>query len=191
MTRPISSLALVSGPRSRSNRPANGLSITAATATLRSGGSIVWPDSMPTSSQNVSVRLICITISPLQHTAARRGDQPNNYLTALAIQARYLVLVLTPPLGWAGTSETEFELMERNAKGTRTRKATAASRGPRGEPTRKSAYDESLPLTISRPELLSDGQDRQFRHLVHSLFGFAAHHERIRSGHARLIGLAG
>src|SRR5688500_4096888 len=49
----------------------------------------------------------------------------------------------------------------------------------------------ALPLTISRPELLSDGRDRRFRHLVHALFGFAAHHERIRSGHARVIGLAG
>jgi MarR family transcriptional regulator, organic hydroperoxide resistance regulator len=49
----------------------------------------------------------------------------------------------------------------------------------------------SLPLTTSRPELLSGGRDRQFRHLIHALFGFAAHHERIRSGHARLIGLAG
>jgi DNA-binding MarR family transcriptional regulator len=39
--------------------------------------------------------------------------------------------------------------------------------------------------------LLSGGRDRQFRHLVHGLFGFAAHHERIRSGHARVIGLAG
>src|SRR5712691_3625321 len=48
-----------------------------------------------------------------------------------------------------------------------------------------------LPLTISRPELLSEGRDRQFRHLVHGLFGFAAHHERIRNGHARVIGLAG
>ena len=48
-----------------------------------------------------------------------------------------------------------------------------------------------MPLTTSRPELLSSGRDRQFRHLVHALFGFAAHHERIRSGHARVIGLAG
>ena len=48
-----------------------------------------------------------------------------------------------------------------------------------------------LPLTISRPELLLEGRDRQFRHLVHGLFGFAAHHERIRNGHARVIGLAG
>lgn len=48
-----------------------------------------------------------------------------------------------------------------------------------------------MPLTTTRPELLSGGRDRQFRHLVHALFGFAAHHERIRSGHARVIGLAG
>ena len=59
--------------------------------------------------------------------------------------------------------------------------------------TRKAARQEraAMPLTISRPELLSDGRDRRFRHLVHALFGFAAHHERIRSGHARVIGLAG
>src|SRR5258708_26079686 len=53
------------------------------------------------------------------------------------------------------------------------------------------ASQRGLPLTTSRPELLSHGRDRQFRHLVHALFGFAAHHERIRSGHARVIGLAG
>ena len=56
---------------------------------------------------------------------------------------------------------------------------------------RKSARNIDLPLTTTRPELLSGGRDRQFRHLVHALFGFAAHHERIRSGHARVIGLAG
>jgi DNA-binding MarR family transcriptional regulator len=50
---------------------------------------------------------------------------------------------------------------------------------------------DRLPLTTSRPELLSGGRDRQFRHLIHALFGFAAHHERIRNGHARVIGLAG
>lgn len=49
----------------------------------------------------------------------------------------------------------------------------------------------ALPLTTSRPELLVGGRDREFRRLVHGLFGFAAHHERIRSGHARVIGLAG
>ena len=56
---------------------------------------------------------------------------------------------------------------------------------------RKARVRADVPLTTSRPELLSGGRDRQFRHLVHALFGFAAHHERIRSGHARVIGLAG
>jgi DNA-binding MarR family transcriptional regulator len=51
--------------------------------------------------------------------------------------------------------------------------------------------ESRLPLTTSRPELLVGGRDRQFRHLIHALFGFAAHHERVRSGHARVIGLAG
>lgn len=49
----------------------------------------------------------------------------------------------------------------------------------------------AVPLTISRPELLVNGSDAEFRKLVHNLFGFFALHERIRSGHARTIGLAG
>ena len=48
-----------------------------------------------------------------------------------------------------------------------------------------------FPLTISRPELLVGGSDREFRHLVHGLFGFLARHEKIRAGHAKIIGLAG
>jgi MarR family transcriptional regulator, organic hydroperoxide resistance regulator len=47
------------------------------------------------------------------------------------------------------------------------------------------------PLTISRPEMLADGSDRHFRRLVHSLFGFLARHEAVRSGHAARIGLVG
>jgi hypothetical protein len=48
-----------------------------------------------------------------------------------------------------------------------------------------------MPLTTSRPELILNGSDREFRELVHNLFGFFALHERIRSGHAKYIGLAG
>jgi DNA-binding MarR family transcriptional regulator len=72
-------------------------------------------------------------------------------------------------------------------------KHATAARSARGRvgSDRKKARDQTLPLTISRPELLINGHDREFRHLVHALFGFAAHHERIRSGHARVIGLAG
>ncbi len=48
-----------------------------------------------------------------------------------------------------------------------------------------------MPLTVSRPELIVNGSDREFRELVHNLFGFFALHERIRGGHAKYIGLAG
>ena len=49
----------------------------------------------------------------------------------------------------------------------------------------------ALPLTVTRPELLNDGTDRDFRQLVHNIFAFMARHEAIRDGHARQIGLAG
>jgi MarR family transcriptional regulator, organic hydroperoxide resistance regulator len=64
------------------------------------------------------------------------------------------------------------------------KRALSARSGPADEP-------EGFPLTISRPELTVNGSDREFRHLVHSLFGFLARHEQIRSGHAKVIGLAG
>jgi MarR family transcriptional regulator, organic hydroperoxide resistance regulator len=48
-----------------------------------------------------------------------------------------------------------------------------------------------LPLTVTRPELLTDGSDRDFRKLVHNIFAFMARHETIRDGHAKQIGLAG
>jgi DNA-binding MarR family transcriptional regulator len=50
---------------------------------------------------------------------------------------------------------------------------------------------QSLPLTISREELLVDGSDLAFRALVHELFAFLKRHEEIRSGHAHYIGLKG
>ena len=49
----------------------------------------------------------------------------------------------------------------------------------------------ALPQTVTRPELLNDGTDRDFRQLVHNIFAFMARHEAIRDGHARQIGLAG
>jgi len=48
-----------------------------------------------------------------------------------------------------------------------------------------------MPLTITRPELLNDSSDRDFREFVHNIFAFMARHESIRDGHARQIGLAG
>ncbi len=63
-------------------------------------------------------------------------------------------------------------------------KKTPQAAGPGAHPGR-------MPLTVSRPELLSGGSDADFRRLVHGLFGFLARHEAIREGHAARIGLAG
>lgn len=63
---------------------------------------------------------------------------------------------------------------------------------PIAEPPRKAGRrQQAVPLTVSRPELIVNGSDREFRELVHNLFGFAALHERIRSGHAKFIELGG
>jgi DNA-binding MarR family transcriptional regulator len=64
----------------------------------------------------------------------------------------------------------------------------------RGQTSRRSESTSArggLPLTVTRPELLNDGTDRDFRKLVHNIFAFMARHETIRDGHARQIGLAG
>jgi DNA-binding MarR family transcriptional regulator len=68
------------------------------------------------------------------------------------------------------------------------RRASAPTSDPARKPARRA---RPTPLTISRPELLANGSDKEFRELVHNLFGFLARHERIRAGHARVIGLAG
>jgi DNA-binding MarR family transcriptional regulator len=74
--------------------------------------------------------------------------------------------------------------------GSAARVAAAAGR-PLAKGGERGGSRSAVPLTTSRPELLSDGRDREFRHLVHALFGFAAHHEQIRAGHGTAIGLAG
>jgi MarR family transcriptional regulator, organic hydroperoxide resistance regulator len=63
----------------------------------------------------------------------------------------------------------------------------------KADPSKKSASRAMAraALTISRPELLVDGSDAQFRRLVHSLFGFLVRHQTLREGHAAMIGLAG
>src|SRR5690349_3357660 len=87
--------------------------------------------------------------------------------------------------------EVESQRMKK-ARSAAARAAVAPALRGRPIPARKRLGNKHLlPLTTSRPQLLSGGRDRQFRHLVHALFGFAAHHERIRTGHARIIGLAG
>ncbi len=64
--------------------------------------------------------------------------------------------------------------------GARTPKKLGSNRGR-----------QLAPLTISRPELLIDGSDREFRRLVHNLFAAAARHEGVRAGHAARIELTG
>ena len=68
------------------------------------------------------------------------------------------------------------------------------AKSERGQTPRRAESSSSrggLPLTVTRPELLNDGTDRDFRKLVHNIFAFMARHETIRDGHARQIGLAG
>jgi MarR family transcriptional regulator, organic hydroperoxide resistance regulator len=47
------------------------------------------------------------------------------------------------------------------------------------------------PLTVSRPELLVNGSDHDFRRLVHALLPFLAIHTAIRDRYATLIGVTG
>jgi len=65
---------------------------------------------------------------------------------------------------------------------TRARKRSSSPRAQR---------KQTAPLTISRPELLIDRSDREFRRLVDSIFAFAARHEAVRNGHAARVGLTG
>ncbi len=76
--------------------------------------------------------------------------------------------------------------------GRRTSSSTKTS-SPKTEASRKPATKlaQRAALTTSRPELLVEGSDAQFRRLVHSLFGFLIRHQTLREGHAAVIGLAG
>jgi MarR family transcriptional regulator, organic hydroperoxide resistance regulator len=64
---------------------------------------------------------------------------------------------------------------QRNAARVSTRKAAPSTRG----------------LTVSRPELLNRGSDRDFRQFVHDMLAFAARIEEVRNRLGRQIGLAG
>jgi DNA-binding MarR family transcriptional regulator len=68
------------------------------------------------------------------------------------------------------------------------RKRSAGTPVPARKASRRAP---AIPLTVSRPELLVNGSDAEFRKLVHNLFGFFALHERIRAGHGKTMGLAG
>jgi DNA-binding MarR family transcriptional regulator len=55
----------------------------------------------------------------------------------------------------------------------------------------KSKTGPAKPLTVSRPELLTAGSDRQFRAFVHGMLAFAARLEGVRNGFAARLGLTG
>ncbi len=71
--------------------------------------------------------------------------------------------------------------------------STTKTSSQKTETSKKSFHKpaQRATLTTSRPELLVDGSDAQFRRLVHSLFGFLVRHQTLREGHAAVIGLAG
>ena len=50
---------------------------------------------------------------------------------------------------------------------------------------------QSLPLTVSRDELLVDGSDAEFRQFVHRLLAYSSSLEAIRAGLGEMIGLSG
>lgn len=80
--------------------------------------------------------------------------------------------------------------MAKQGRAKQTRKA--ADKGVvRAAVTTRPQTRRTMPLTVSRPELLIKGTDADFRRLVHGLLGFLARHEAVREGHAARLGLAG
>ena len=47
------------------------------------------------------------------------------------------------------------------------------------------------PLTVTRPELLVNGNDDEFRELVHASLAFSTRLQSVRDGYAEIIGLTG
>jgi MarR family transcriptional regulator, organic hydroperoxide resistance regulator len=58
-------------------------------------------------------------------------------------------------------------------------------------PARKDGNSRAKNLTVSKPELLVNGSDSQFRALLHGVLAFAARLQAVRDGFANLLGLTG
>ncbi|MEO0411065.1 MAG: MarR family transcriptional regulator [Pseudomonadota bacterium] len=56
---------------------------------------------------------------------------------------------------------------------------------------KSNAAKQHAPLTVTRPELLINGDDAAFREMVHAALAFAARLTAIRDGYAEFIGLPG
>lgn len=63
-------------------------------------------------------------------------------------------------------------------------------RTPR-KPEEAASQRPSLPLTVSKPELLSASSDQEFRQLVHDTLAFSARIQEVRNRLAAAIGLSG
>jgi MarR family transcriptional regulator, organic hydroperoxide resistance regulator len=62
---------------------------------------------------------------------------------------------------------------------------------PTNTPPRGEGNSRAKSLTVSRPELLANGSDGQFRALLHGVLAFAARLQAVRDGFAALLGLTG
>lgn len=62
---------------------------------------------------------------------------------------------------------------------------------PHSSPPLTDRPQNAPPLTVSRPELLINGSDAEFRRLIHATFAFLARHEALRAGFGSRIGLGG
>jgi len=58
-------------------------------------------------------------------------------------------------------------------------------------PARGDGNSRARSLTVSRPELLVNGSDGEFRALLHGVLAFAARLQAVRDGFAALLGLTG
>ena len=58
-------------------------------------------------------------------------------------------------------------------------------------PSRGEGNSRAKSLTVSRPEILVNGSDAQFRALLHGVLAFAARLQAVRDGFANLLGLTG
>lgn len=70
--------------------------------------------------------------------------------------------------------------------GFRLAKLVARAKTAKSSEHRSSKYGE---LIVSRPELLADGDDRQFRELRRNVFSFHTRHQMLREGFAAFINL--
>lgn len=73
-----------------------------------------------------------------------------------------------------------------SAKSDKSRRSSSPTRNHR-----LAKKPRTAPLTVTRPELLIDGSDDEFRSLVHDSLAFSARLLSVRAGYGELIGVSG